>query len=33
VATHVDRNAAVGPWVGLLGTWYKMIDLHALQKS
>jgi hypothetical protein len=23
VAHHVDRNAAVGPWVGLLGTWYN----------
>ena len=22
MAHHVDRNAPVGPWVGLLGTWY-----------
>ena len=23
MAHHVDRNAPVGPWVGLLGTWYN----------
>src|ERR1700722_19015871 len=29
MAHHVDRNAAVGPWVGLLGTWYNATIFNA----
>ena len=26
MAHHVDRNAPVGPWVGLFGTWYQVLE-------